>query len=130
MQFNLRYFSWTVLLLLIEISIALFLDDPVIRPFVGDILVVILIYCFLRSFLKIPIVSTAVYVFIFACLVEFSQYLKLVDKLGLSSSSLALTVLGTSFSWVDVLIYLVGIVIILVCEILFSGHKPPASRID
>ena len=39
------YFYWTIVLFFVEVLIALFVHDGIIRPFLGDVLVVILIYC-------------------------------------------------------------------------------------
>ncbi|MFT5385169.1 MAG: hypothetical protein ACI81W_002574, partial [Saprospiraceae bacterium] len=39
----------TAFLFLIEVGIAVFIQDRIIRPYIGDLLVVILIYCFIRS---------------------------------------------------------------------------------
>ena len=86
--FNRHYFYSTVLLFLIEVYIAVFIEDRFIRPFVGDVLVVILIYCFVKSFWKVRSNIAAVSVFIFACAIEGLQYLNLIDKLGLRQDKL------------------------------------------
>ena len=70
LTFNRKYFYLTVLLFLIEVCIAVFIDDQFIRPFVGDVLVVILLYCFVKSFLKISSNVAALSIFIFACAIE------------------------------------------------------------
>ena len=51
-SFNKRYFLAFVALLVIEVLIAKFVTDSFIRPFVGDYLVMILIYLFFRACLK------------------------------------------------------------------------------
>ena len=51
-SFNKRYFLAFVALLVIEVLIAKFVTDSFIRPFVGDYLVMILIYLFSRACLK------------------------------------------------------------------------------
>ena len=48
--FNKTYFLLALLLLLAEVLIALYLHDALIRPYGGDFLVVILLYCFVKSF--------------------------------------------------------------------------------
>jgi len=45
MQFHLKYFIATVLLFFVEAVIARYMHDSFIRPFGGDFLVVILMYC-------------------------------------------------------------------------------------
>ncbi len=39
-----------------------------------------------------------------------------MDKLGLSKSKIARTVIGTSFSWIDILTYIAGFSIVLIIE--------------
>jgi len=114
--FNKSYFGFTILFFLIEVLIALFVHDSFIRPYLGDVLVVILIYCFLKSFLKLPVLTAAVYVLIFSFVIEFLQFLNIVEKLSLQKSKIARTVFGTSFSWIDILTYIIGIVIVIAVE--------------
>lgn len=82
----------------------------------GDFLVVILIYCFLKSFLNIPVLSTAIAVLIFSYCVETLQYFQLVKRLGLEHSKLARIVIGTSFEWIDMLAYTLGIAFVIFIE--------------
>ncbi len=118
--FNKKYFSIAILLFIVEILIALYVHDEIIRPYIGDVLVVILIYCFIKSFLRLPVLPVAVFVLLFSFSVEFLQYLQIVEKLGLQNSKIARTVIGTSFAWIDILCYIVGIAIVLIAE---KGHK-------
>ena len=116
LHFNRNYFLLTVLLFITEVCIALFVRDNFIRPYLGDVLVVILIYCFVKSFLKISVTKAAIGVLLFAFFVETLQYFAIIEILGLQDNQLARTVIGTSFAWEDILAYLVGIVIVIVCE--------------
>lgn len=114
--FNKHYFILTILLFIIEILIALYIHDTIIRPYIGDVLVVILIYCFIKSFLKLPVLPVAVFVLLFSFCTEFLQYLQIVEKLGLQNSTIAKTIIGTSFAWIDILCYIAGICIVLIAE--------------
>lgn len=114
--FNKNYFVLALLVFLTEVGIALYVDDSFIRPYFGDVLVVILLYCFAKSFLKLPVIMVALCVLLFAFTIEFLQFLNVVEKLGLQNSKLARTVIGTSFSWEDIVCYVVGITIVLVVE--------------
>ena len=114
--FNLGYFVSTIVLFIIEVLIALYAHDQFIRPVVGDVIVVILIYAFIKAFVNTPVVKTAIAVLLFSYAVEFSQYLQLVKILGLSESKLANIVMGNYFSWVDMLAYTIGFCIVLVVE--------------
>lgn len=121
LKFNATYFRLTSLIFTIEILIALYVHDTIIRPYIGDVLVVILIYCFIKSFLDIKVIPTAVFVLLFSFTIEFLQYLNIVEKLGLQNSKIARTVIGTSFSWMDILTYIVGISIVISVE--YFGRK-------
>lgn len=114
--FNKNYFGFAVLIFCVEIMIALFVNDTFVRPYLGDVLVVILIYCFLKSFLKLPVLVASLLVLAFSFAIEFLQFLNIVEKLGLENSKIARTVIGTSFSWMDLLAYIVGIAIVLIVE--------------
>jgi len=123
--FNKKYFFLFLLLFLTEVLIALYVHDAIVRPYIGDVLVVILIYCFVRSFIKGPVLTIALCVLAFAFLIETMQYFKLVNLLGLQHSRLANVVIGNSFSWGDMLAYIAGIAIVLVTE--RFAQKPGAK---
>lgn len=107
--FRKNYFFGFLILLLVEIYIAIYVHDSFIRPFFGDFLVVILLYCLLRSFLKIDWLWVAIGVLIFSFVLEVMQYFKLVNMLGLQDVKLARIVIGTSFAWEDLVAYTLGI---------------------
>lgn len=114
--FNKNYLGLASLIFGIEVLIAIYVNDNFVRPYLGDVLVVILIYCFLKSFLKLPILVAALLVLAFSFAIEFLQFLNIVEKLHLENSKIARTVIGTSFSWMDLLAYIVGIAIVLIVE--------------
>jgi hypothetical protein len=114
--FNKNYFALATLIFIIEVLIALFVSDSFVRPYLGDVLVVILIYCFIKSFLRLSVLSLAMGVLVLAFTIETLQYFKIVEKLGLGKSQIARTVIGTSFAWADLLAYVVGIAIVLGVE--------------
>ncbi len=120
-KFHPRYFYATVLLFLIEVFIGVFIHDSFIRPFGGDVLVVILIYCFVKSFWKIRPNVAITGVFIFACIVEWLQYLNIIDILGIRQYKLLVIILGSSFDWNDILAYATGSAILLWWENKFIG---------
>lgn len=125
-SFKKQYFILVVLLFTIELLIALFVHDTIIRPYIGDLLVVMLIYCFLKSFLNVSVLTAAVSVLIFSFGVELLQYFKIVEVLGLQNSTIAKIIIGTSFAWIDLLVYTLGIIIVLIVEKVFS--EKPASE--
>lgn len=111
-----RYFVAALLLLAIEIIIGLFVHDAVVRPWGGDFLVVILIYCGVKSFIDSPVRTTALAVLLFAYVVETLQYFHIARVLGVERYALARIIIGTSFSWTDMLAYTLGIGLVLVVE--------------
>lgn len=121
--FNKYYFGLAILLFIVEILIALYVHDTIIRPYIGDVLVVILIYCVIKSFFKLPVFPVAVFVLLFSFSIEFLQYLQIVEKLGLQNSTIAKTVIGTSFAWIDILCYIGGFCIILIAEKSFKKNN-------
>ena len=95
-------------LLCVEVFIAAFLHDRIIRPYVGDLLAVVFLYCLARSVAAVPPTPTIIAVLFFAYAVEISQYFHLATHLGLQHARLALVVLGSHFSWGDMLAYTLG----------------------
>ena len=120
LTFKWPYFLLTVMLFCVEVLIALFIDDRFIRPYFGDFLVVILVYCFLRSFITLLVFTLAMTALLFAYFVETLQYFDVVRKLGLEKSTLAKTVMGSSFEWSDMLAYTLGICLVLYVEHLIA----------
>lgn len=116
LKFNKRYFAAAMVIFAIEVLIALFVTDDFVRPYVGDVLVVILLYCVVKSVLRLPVFMPAMLVLLFSFMVEFLQYVQIVEKLGLEDSTVAGTVLGTSFVWMDFVAYMAGIAMVLVVE--------------
>ena len=115
-RFQKNYFLLAFILLCVEILIALFIHDSFIRPYVGDFLVVILIYCFVKSFLRIPVITAAIFVLLFAYTVEIAQYFNLATQAGLQNNRVAKIILGNSFEWKDMLAYTCGILFTLFVE--------------
>ena len=116
LKFNQHYFWLTMVIFLAEILIALFVNDRIIRPYGGDFLVVIMLYCLIRSFTLWPVNLTALLVLIFAYGLEVLQYFNYVDMLGLGSFPIARIVLGTTFQWGDMLAYTLGILFVMIVE--------------
>jgi hypothetical protein len=111
MKKRLLYFSCFLLLFGIETGIAVFVHDRIVRPYIGDVLVTMLVYYFVRTIFPFRYHWMPFYVFIFACIIEFLQYLRIIEFLGLAENPVARTVIGTSFSWIDILCYGAGCLI-------------------
>jgi Protein of unknown function (DUF2809) len=122
-KFNRPYFIAAVLLFLIELFIALYVKDAIIRPYIGDLLVVILIYCIVKCCLNISVLSAAIGVLLFSYMVELLQYFNIVEVLHLQDSKFARVIIGTSFSWADMLAYTLGIGVVLVLEKVLANRQ-------
>lgn len=107
MKKRLRYASVTILLLLTEVFIALFVHDDFIRPYVGDILVVVLLYAFARVFLPEKHRLLPLWIFLFAVGVECLQLVRATELLSANNGFL-LVLMGSSFDVKDILCYAVG----------------------
>lgn len=129
MRFSLYYLTWSILLFAVELAIALFVDDDFVRPYVGDVLVVILIYATVRAFFRVAVIPAAIGVLLFAFMVEVLQYFNIVEVLGLGDSAIARTIIGTAFTWEDLIAYTVGVLILLALEKSFGFHKREWLRV-
>ena len=104
-RFRLRPLLICIALVLVEVCIALFVHDRVIRPFVGDYLVLMVVYQFLRSGLPVERTRLIALPCLFCCAVEIGQYFNLVALLGLQHSRFARILIGTHFDPLDLLAY-------------------------
>jgi len=107
MRVKLKYLSISLVLLLIEVIIALFLHDNIIRPYIGDILAVILVYCAVRAFAPDNMIFLPLYVFLFAVFIELLQF-AIVPLLHFGNNTVLKTIVGSVFDWVDILCYFIG----------------------
>ena len=113
LTFNLKFLFVFLAIFLTEILIAKYLHDAFIRPFGGDVLVVVLIYAFFRIFIITNNKKLALGVLIFSFVIEFLQATHYVNWLGLQDNKFWSIVLGTYFSVYDLLAYFVGYLICL-----------------
>ena len=105
-----------MILLIIEIGIATFIPGGFIRHFFGDFLVVIMLYCLIMSIFKIRPLVAAWMVLIIATLIELGQYFKILERLQMQDNKLATIVFGNTFSYGDLIAYLLGIILIVILE--------------
>ena len=104
------------MLLLTEIIIALFVHDNFVRPYIGDILVTVFLCCFCRIVIPKGVPLLPLYVFIFAALVETAQYFDVVKLLSLENNAFISTIIGRTFSFIDLLCYAVGCLLFAATE--------------
>lgn len=115
MKERIFYLISFIVIFCIEVLIALYVRDSFIRPYLGDAIVVVLVYSFVRIFLPTGIPRMPFYVFLFACFVEILQYFQLVETLGITNRT-ARIILGSTFDWKDIVCYGTGYIFIFLFE--------------
>ena len=109
------YLVLSLLLLVTEILIGAFVPHSMwLRAYGGDILVIPLIYCLVRIFVS---AFPRLMPFLMCCVgfaAETAQYFHLSDRLGFARGSIMSIALGTSFSWLDILCYIAGMMLIYI----------------
>ena len=128
-RLRVTYAAAALVLFAVEVLIALYVRDAFIRPYGGDVLVTWLICCALRTVwpqrYRLPIAGG---VLVFAVLVEVGQYFGLVYLLGLGHIAFFRILIGTGFSWWDMVCYAVGCGMFVGADLLIvrsaDGRKP------
>ena len=106
MNIRCRYGLLAAATLVIEVLIALFVRDSFIRPYVGDILVAVLLCCLAKAvWPRLPL--AALWVLLVCLAAETVQLFDLPAKWGLEGTVLEIA-LGATFDWKDLLCYCTG----------------------
>ena len=108
LRFDIKSFVIFLIIFAVEVCIALFVNDSIIRPYGGDVLVVMLIYYFAKSFVETKTIWLVIAALLFAYLVEIGQYFRLVEVLVMENNKVIRTIIGSSFSWGDIFAYTLG----------------------
>ena len=98
----------TAVLVAVEVMIALFVHDGFIRPYMGDILVVCVVYAFVRIFIPETCWLLPLFVFFFAAGVELLQYFDIVQRLGFKGNAFLRVLIGSTFDFKDIGCYAIG----------------------
>lgn len=118
-KFNPIYFTLFLLLFGIEVAIAFFLESGFIRHTFGDYLVVIMLFYGVKSIFKVATIPLTLGVLVFAFSIEYLQLTPLLSTLNLEDSTLAKLILGSNFSYQDLIAYTLGIVTVLIIDYKF-----------
>ena len=108
MRKRFAYAIMTLVLIAVEVLIALFVHDAFVRPYLGDVLVVIVLYTLIRTAIPEKYSFLPLYVFLFAAGVEVLQLLHIVEWLGLGDNPFFRVLIGSVFDLKDILCYAVG----------------------
>lgn len=114
-----------LIVFLAEVAIALWVRDGFVRPYLGDVLAVILVYLMLRAVTTWRVIPAALAALAVGLAVEIGQAIDLLDIFGLSDYVVARVVFGTAFSVGDIFCYAAGAAIAVVGE---YGRARSAGR--
>jgi hypothetical protein len=109
MKLRPNYLVIAAALFVVEVAIARgYISGAFVRNSVGDILVIPLLYFFLRGVTKATPLVALIIGLAAGLTAEVLQYLHLADLLGFKKGSLPYIVLGNTFSILDLLMYSIG----------------------
>lgn len=117
MKKRLPYLICFFALLIAEVLIGAFVRDELIQPYVGDVLVTVLLCCLCRCVKPEGMPLLPVWVLLFSILVECAQ---LIEIPALDGTLLG-TILGSTFDIADLICYAIG------CA-LFAGAERSMKR--
>lgn len=118
-----RYGIAALLFFITEVFIAIYFKKGFIRHWFGDFLVVGLLYCSLQALWPGKVLKRVILIGIIAASIEALQAFGLVELLGLKDNPGAKLVLGTTFSWSDMLAYGLGLLATLGIERLVRSES-------
>ncbi|QEH69058.1 DUF2809 domain-containing protein [Cellulosilyticum sp. ST5] len=113
---RIKYLITFTILLCIEILIAICVHDTFIRPYVGDLLVVVVLYCIVRVIIPDKYRLMPFWIFVFAAFIECLQYLKWVERLGIENNAFLRILMGATFDWKDIVCYGIGCILLGIYE--------------
>lgn len=124
MRSRIKFAIGFVIIFLVEVWIALFVHDQFIRPYVGDMLVVIVLYFFIKMCFLIKSRWLPGYLFVLAVGVEMLQYFQVAEWLGVAHLRVVQLLMGSVFDWKDIICYGVGCFLLWVGESLMISRTP------
>ena len=107
---RLAFLAAAGVILAVEIYIAICVKGGFVRHYLGDVLVVILLYALARAIFSVPPLNLLLKIFVFAAALELAQYFGAVQILGVENKILKVMIGGT-FDLTDLLCYAAGCVL-------------------
>ncbi|MFE8729698.1 ribosomal maturation YjgA family protein [Aeromonas hydrophila] len=99
--------------LIVIFGIGFYAEGAFWRGFLGDVMIVVLLFSFFNMIVIQPAWRGAIAALILSFVVETFQYFHLVDFLGIENKFIRI-VIGTHFDWLDIIAYTLGFLICLV----------------
>lgn len=113
---RIKYLISAIIIISAEVFIAVFVNDDFIRPYVGDMLVVFVLYFLYKTLFPKKNKNLPFYIFIFSVIIEILQGINIVDILGLGDIKFFRILIGTNFDIKDILCYLTGCMVLYYIE--------------
>ena len=111
-----KFILAAIILLIIEVLIAKYVHDEIVRPYIGDVLVVFVVYAIIRIIIPEKGKLLSLYVFLFAFCIEILQWFHIVEVLHLSDNRFLSVLIGGVFDWKDIICYGIGCLMLGVTE--------------
>lgn len=121
MKARLPYIIGVLLLTAVEVVIGVFEFSHFIRSYIGDVIIVWVLYCLFRSFVprKFNSYAVALGILAFSFVVEFLQKAHIADILGVENKLLR-TLIGTSYATEDLWSYAAGTAVTILEILIFK----------
>lgn len=103
------YILLAIFVFAIEVVIEKYFKDGFIRYYLGDVLVAVLVYLFFRGVTNVKKNVLAILVLVFTFTVEFLQLIDILEILEIKKNRYTSIVLGHTYSFYDLICYLVGV---------------------
>lgn len=131
MKKRLPFIIVLLILIAVEVAIAFTQHGNWLRIYGGDVIVVWAVYCLVQSVLggKNNHYIVHISVLIFAFLVEFLQYIHIVDIIGLGDIEFFRILIGTSFAVEDLWSYVLGTAIGLTGTFAYNKFKSTSKNL-
>lgn len=110
--FGLTTTCFIALILIVE----LFNNNQLVRGFIGDVIVIWLIYFFAKVFYDFNAMKLAVFTLVGAFTTEFLQYLDFTTYIGIEHNAIARLILGAVFDPYDLIAYTIGAVLVYIID--------------
>lgn len=110
------YASISFVIFIIEILIVNFIPTGFVRHTLGDLFVVILLYTTLRAIFRISIKKGLILSLGLCLSIEILQLFSLSKHLNLNQHLIGIYILGSTFSYVDLMAYIAGGIAIYTIE--------------
>jgi hypothetical protein len=124
MKARMPYIIGALLLTGVEVVIGVFEFNHFIRAYLGDVIIVWVLYCLFRSFVprKFNSYVVALGILAFSFVVEFLQKAHIADILGVENKLLRI-IIGTSYAAEDLWCYVAGTAVTIAEIIIFQQLK-------